>query len=302
MGFFRKQPRLLQEKVPVSSALGISDIKSTLLDEESARWTKSRDQFKNEPHIIVFANEKGGVGKSTTAFHTCVALCNAGEEVVAIDLDVGQKSLTTALNKRSEMARHLDLELKSPVLARLHKSNAESLDEILRTQTRECSYVLIDVAGHDYPVARHAISIANTLVTPINDSFMDIEVLGHFDPTNLELLTLADFSRLVEHSRVIPKRAGKGSLDWVVFQNRLRSLRTNNESKFLDAIKQIADVADFRIATGLQERVIYRELIPFGLTLMDITSIPDMDRPTSAALFEMQKMIDAMKLPTSVVV
>ena len=252
------------------------------------------------PHIIVFANEKGGVGKSTTAFHTCVALCNSGASVVAVDLDLGQKSLTRALQKRSEMAGHLQVEFESPKLGYLDQPNAGSLDELIRVQARDHDVVLIDVAGHDSSIARHAIMLANTLVTPINDSFMDIEVLGHFDPTNLEFRTLANFSRLVENSRTGPARVRKGALDWIVVQNRLRSLRTNNESKFSEAIRKLSEVAEFRLAPGLQERVIYRELVPFGLTLMDLDTIPQMDRPRSAAIAEMQAMLDSLNLPVTV--
>ena len=46
-------------------------------------------------HVVVLGNEKGGSGKSTTAFHIAVALLKAGQRVATIDLDCRQKASPT---------------------------------------------------------------------------------------------------------------------------------------------------------------------------------------------------------------
>jgi chromosome partitioning protein len=50
--------------------------------------------------VITVANEKGGVGKSTLAFHLAVALADIGHKVLAVDLDRRQQSLSRALIAR----------------------------------------------------------------------------------------------------------------------------------------------------------------------------------------------------------
>jgi chromosome partitioning protein len=51
----------------------------------------------SQPHYIVFANEKGGTGKSTTAVHTAIALASAGHRDGALDLDGRQRTMTRYL-------------------------------------------------------------------------------------------------------------------------------------------------------------------------------------------------------------
>ena len=48
-------------------------------------------------------------------------------------------------------------------------------------------FVVIDTPGHDSPLMRLAHSMADILVTPLNDSFVDLDVLGSLDPDTLEV-------------------------------------------------------------------------------------------------------------------
>ncbi len=251
-------------------------------------------------HIIVFANEKGGVGKSTSAFHTCVALCNAGETVAAIDLDLRQRTLGRALDSREDTARHYKVDLPGPRHLILKQANEAALETEIRMAQIDCGFVIIDVGGHDSPIARRAIFMADTIVTPVNDSFIDLDMLGHIDVNTGELKTLGPFARLVEHLKEPGLGARPKMLDWVVMQNRSRSLGTKNERKFLEALKIIAPVAGFRLIPGLRERVVYRELFPLGLTIFDLKSIPALGRAQPAALQELAVMLEALKLPSQV--
>lgn len=262
-----------------------------------------RPRFSNplptkKSHIIVFANEKGGVGKSTTAFHICVALCNAKEKVAALDVDLRQLTLDRALNARAETARRMAIDLPSPRQILLAQSTEAELETKIRMAQIDCSFIIIDVGGHDSPIARRAIYMADTIVTPVNDSFIDLDMLGHIDPHTGELKTLGAFARLVEHLKEPGLARREKPLDWVVMQNRSRSLGTKNERKFLDALHTIAPKAGFRLVPGLRERVIYRELFPIGLTLFDLELIPDIGRPAQHnARREIAEMLDALKLP-----
>ncbi len=300
MGFFRRKVEPPLEEFDVPQPVNLSAVDNMAAVEKLVFEEKPKPRHDYGLHVIVFANEKGGVGKSTIAFHTCVALCNAGESVAVADLDHRRQSLVRTLRKREEMSRHLEIEFSVPEMPQLHDQNAASLDEILRKHRRSHDFIVIDVAGYDSPVARHAIKLANTLVTPINDSFIDIEVLGHIDPKSLNFNVLAPFSRLVQNEmqrRIVSLR---GPMEWMVVQNRLRSIKTLNEQKFVNALEEISKDAGFRLVPGLHERVIYRELIPFGLTLLDLPSIPQMARAHPVAEDELQTLLSSLKLPVEV--
>jgi chromosome partitioning protein len=248
-------------------------------------------------HIIVFANEKGGVGKSTTAFHICVALCNAGQMVAALDVDLRQLTLDRALNARADSARSYDVILPGPERILLVQSTEAELETKVRMAQTSAAFIVIDVGGHDSPIARQAISMADTIVTPVNDSFIDLDMLGRIDPRTGELKTLGAFARLVAHLKEPGLARRERPLDWVVMQNRARGQPTKNERKFIDALNAIAPVAGFRLIPGLRERVVYRELFPLGLTLFDLNRIPQLGRPQPAARAEIAAMLDALHLP-----
>jgi chromosome partitioning protein len=249
-------------------------------------------------HILVFANEKGGVGKSTSAFHTCIALCNAGESVAALDVDLRQLTLHRALWARQESEKAYGVRLPGPEQIMLAQQNESELEEKLRMARIRHSFIVIDVGGHDSPLARKAIFMADTIVTPVNDSFIDLDMLGRIDPRSGELQTLGNFARLVEHLKEPGMVLRPKALDWVVMQNRSRNFATKNERKVLDALEKIAPVAGFRIVPGLRERVIYRELFPIGLTLFDLEAIPDLGKPQATAREEIWAMLRALNLPS----
>ena len=249
-------------------------------------------------HIIVFANEKGGVGKSTSAFHTCIALCNAGEKVAALDVDLRQLTLHRALWARAESATEYGVKLPAPEQIMLPQQNENELEEKLRIARIHHSFIIIDVGGHDSPIARRAIFMADTIVTPVNDSFIDLDMLGRIYPRNGELKTLGNFARLVEHLKEPGLALRPKALDWVVMQNRSRSLATKNERKIRDALTKIAPVAGFRLVPGLRERVTYRELFPLGLTLFDLEAIPELGRAQPNARQEIWAMLRALNLPS----
>lgn len=268
-----------------------------LPDTAAAAW-RNAPAPPRKGHIIVFANEKGGVGKSTSAFHTCIALCNAGERVAALDVDLRQLTLHRALWARQESERAYGVRLPGPEQIMLVQQNENELAEKLRMARMHHSFIIIDVGGHDSPIARRAIFMADTIVTPVNDSFIDLDMLGRIDPRTGEFKVLGNFARLVEHLKEPGVALRARPLDWVVMQNRARSLGTRNARKIEEALSKIAPVAGFRLVPGLRERVTYRELFPLGLTLFDLDAIPQLGRAQPAARAEIWAMLSALNLPS----
>lgn len=191
-----------------------------------SRELKARPQSRG--HVTVFANEKGGVGKSTFAFHTCMALCNAGFKVAAIDLDHRQQTLNRALENREGTARRLKIELPRPKNVTLRHQTGASLNQEIARIGSDADYILIDAPGHDSPMARLAIAMADTLVTPVNGSFVDLDLLGQFDPVSMKLKRFGNFYKLVQEMREVRDYQGNPPVDWVVTQNRQRKSGTAN--------------------------------------------------------------------------
>lgn len=236
-----------------------------------------------DARVIVVANEKGGVGKSTIAFHLCVALADAGLKVAAIDLDRRQQTLSRVLQSRDGTARRLGTALPIPRQISLQMPSGAMLCQEISRIGWEANVIVIDAAGYDSPIARRAIALADTLVTPVNNSFIDLDVLGHFHPVTLDIKGPGCFSATVGELREARVRAGLPRLDWVVVPNRIRKDSSQNRAKFDDALGRLAPHVGFRVLPGLAERVAYRELFLLGLTHLDLRRLPEMVRGNAGA-------------------
>jgi len=249
-----------------------------------------------EAKVIVVANEKGGVGKSTLAFHTAIALCDAGYRVAAIDMDPRQQTLARALAFREATAKRLDIELPSPKGTVInHTSGAMLCQEIARIGWK-ADYVVIDVAGSDSPLARRAIALADHLITPVNASFVDLDLIGRFHPTSHAVIGPGFFARMVNELRAERVAAGLGDTDWVVMPNRQRGGVSANQARFDKALAALAPEVGFRVATGLSDRVAYRELFLLGLTHLDLRHIPTLGATRSPARGEIRTLMAELGL------
>lgn len=248
-------------------------------------------------HILVFANEKGGVGKSTLAFQCTVALCNAGYRVAAIDLDRRQRTFDRSLENRDATARILGVELPAPRHLALHQHSGAMLCQEITRIGWGCDFVVIDVAGHDSPIGRRAIALADTLVTPINSSFIDLDLLGRLDAHNGAMRETGCFARLVNGLREARAEMEMRPIDWVVVPNRLRRGASRDHQRFEHAVAALADQCGFRIAPGMAERVAYRELFLMGLTHFDLAKLPGVGRGNGQAQRDVQTLVEALDLP-----
>lgn len=256
------------------------------------------DRPRPNARVIVIANEKGGVGKSTIAFHLAVALSDAGLSVAAIDLDRRQQSLCSALSRRDATARRLRIDLPLPRHQVLQVQSGSMLCQEINRVGWESDVVIIDVAGHDsaiarraVAIARRAVAIADTLVSPVNSSFVDLDLLGRFHPISLEFVAQGCFAVAVNEIRAARSRRGMPGLDWVVVQNRIRRGASQNQDRIDAALLRLAPEIGFRLAQGLAERVAYRELFLLGLTHLDLRRIPEIARTRVDANREIMKLL-----------
>ncbi len=246
--------------------------------------------------VIVLANEKGGVGKSTIALHLCVALADAGHTVAAIDLDRRQQTLSRALVNREATARRLGIPLSLPRQQALHIPSGAILCHEISRVGWDADIIIIDVAGYDSPIARRAIAIADTLVTPVNGSFVDLDLLGRFHPLTHEVSEPGCFAVAVNELRAAREGKGLSDIDWLVVQNRLRRGPSQNRDRIEQSLQKLARSARFRVGQGLAERVAYRELFHLGLTHLDVRRIPELARTRLEANREIHTLVADLEI------
>ena len=225
--------------------------------------------------IIAFGNEKGGSGKSTAAMHTIVGLLRAGQTVGSIDVDPRQATLTRYLENRAILMETRGIELPLPSHRLVARSNnpdedAERFMQALDSLSRSCDAVVVDTPGSDAPLARLAHSYADTLVTPMNDSFVDLDLLAKIDPESLEIICPSHYAEMVWEQRKVRLRRDGKSIDWVVVRNRLSAMETRNKRNMEKVLARLAKRIGFRTAPGFGDRVIFREMFLTGLTLLDL--------------------------------
>src|SRR6266851_330892 len=263
-------------------------------------------------HVVVLGNEKGGSGKSTTAMHVVVALMNAGQRVATIDLDSRQKSLTRYLEHRRAWASRAGIELRVPThfcvgrgaTLRLDENEAiefEGFAQAVGAVEHINDFVVVDTPGTDGYLTRLAHSMADTLITPLNDSFVDLDVIGTIDATTYAITGESHYAAMVREARRQRRMIDGTRMDWVVVRNRLSMLGSRNKRLVGEGLGELATRLGFRCADGLAERVIYREFFPRGLTALDnldeatLGTRPSLSHVTARA--EMMSLLAALKLP-----
>ncbi|MDM7457973.1 MAG: division plane positioning ATPase MipZ, partial [Paracoccus sp. (in: a-proteobacteria)] len=222
-------------------------------------------------HIIVVGNEKGGSGKSTTSMHVATALARMGYRVGALDLDVRQRSFGRYLENRMAFARREGLTLPLPIIGSVG-SGPDPLTAALEQLEQDCDFILLDCPGSHTTLSQMAHTLADTLVTPLNDSFIDFDLLARMSPEG-EVLGPSIYSEMVWNARQLRGQAGARPIDWLVLRNRLGTQQMRNKRRVGDALTALSRRIGFRVAPGFSERVIFRELFPRGLTLLDLKDV-----------------------------
>ena len=250
-----------------------------------------------QPHFIIFANEKGGTGKSTTAVHTAIALAASGHRVGALDLDNRQRTMTRYLENRDATMRRLEKDLPKAAYEVLEDHSEAGLDAAIERLSADADTIVIDTPGRDDAVARAAILKADTLVTPMNDSFVDLDLIGQVHPENFKVTKPSFYAELIWNSRTQRAKSTGQSVDWVVLRNRLQHIDSHNLRRVGAALDELARRVGFRVIPGLGERVIYRELFPKGLTLLDLQQLGEVGMGHITARQELREMIAGLGIP-----
>lgn len=261
-------------------------------------------------HIIVVGNEKGGAGKSTVSMHVATALARAGKSVSALDLDLRQKSFRRYVENRLDFMEREGIYLPTPEIHDLPNVDASQLrpgenpyDHRLSLAISELEpkndFILIDCPGSHTRLSQVAHSLADTLITPLNDSFVDFDLLARIDTPAEKILGPSVYSEMVWNARQLRAQAGLAPIDWVVLRNRVGAQRMVNKEKMERALKLLANRIGFRVAPGFSERVIFRELFPRGLTLLDLKDIgvKQLNISNIAARQELRDLMKALRLP-----
>jgi chromosome partitioning protein len=259
---------------------------------------------QSPPHIVVIGNQKGGSGKSTFAMHIIVALLKAGKRVASFDLDLNQLTLTRYLENRREWGRKHEQKLELPdhypvteeghgtilkrFVSRLKEirqtpkddftdSTAQSHSADLRRfisqlqkigRASECDFVVIDTPGGVQHLSLIAHGMADTLITPINDSFVDLDVLVAMGQSDLEPPP-STYAKTVCRALDARRKVTGYATDWIVVRNRLEAAESSNQRRISRVLEVMQTTLDFRIARGLLERPVYREFFAAGLTVFD---------------------------------
>lgn len=262
-------------------------------------------------HTIVLGNEKGGSGKTTTAMHVIALLLHEGAAVGSMDLDGRQRSLTRYVENRKAWADGAKVNLVMPDHVVMPKSE---LDTVAGAQAAEREafesaytrlavandFVVIDCPGSDSFLSRLGHAVADTLITPMNDSFVDFDLLGRVDPQSWKIKGPSVYAEMVWESRKRRLVADGGEIDWIVMRNRLSTLAAKNKRRVEGVLEDLATRIGFRLAPGFGERVIFREMFPSGLTLLDLRSEgveATLSMSHVAARAEVRALLDELRLP-----
>jgi chromosome partitioning protein len=304
--------RLIRKKINVNAILRgyvIRDNKHINFDKKDKEGTHKMLSEK-KAHIIVIGNEKGGSGKTTTAMHVTSSLLHQGFEVGIIDLDLRQRSFTRYMENRLSWMDRRNIKLLMPRYARVRKSENSDLslardEDIAMTNAAidrlsSADFIVIDCPGADSPLSRAAHIRANTIITPMNDSFIDFDLLAHVDPDSMEIVAPSLYAEMIWESRKIKARQNGGNIDWIIMRNRLSQVNNKNKEKIISLLSELSQRYSFRVAAGFTERVIYRELFLAGLTLLDLSEPGagiEMGMSHLAARQEVRNLLTTLQLP-----
>ena len=261
-------------------------------------------------HVIVLGNEKGGSGKSTVAMHLAIWLTLGDVRVGAIDLDVRQRSFVRYLENRKATADRLGMELVTPEFRTVaqsqnrdrevsHQEDCAAFERVLEELDKDCEFVVIDCPGAQTSLSTAAHGAADILISPINDSFVDFDLLAQVHAGTGKVLGPSIYSESVWDARKSRAKRGRPAMDWIVMRNRIATLGARNQQRIQNSMENLSQRIGFRVVPGFSERVIFRELFLHGLTLLDVQASQSLTRFSLshvAARQELRDLVQAMRI------
>ncbi len=257
-------------------------------------------------HILVIGNEKGGSGKTTTSMHLIVALLRLGFKVGSMDIDARQRSLSRYIENRKNTMASENTSLPLPAHVVINRSpylttaeaEADERERFTRALARllaNCDFVVIDSPGSDTYLSRLAHSYADTVITPVNDSFVDLDVLASVDGISMKMLKPSIYSEMLWEQKMQRAKRDKGTIDWVVMRNRLSNIDARNKRMITKVMDELTRRLGCRLAPGFSERVIFRELFLLGLTVLDVVETNKAGTLSMSHLAARQEVRDLLK-------
>tara|TARA_B100001250_G_scaffold404451_1_gene420460 strand:- start:151 stop:942 length:792 start_codon:yes stop_codon:yes gene_type:complete len=259
--------------------------------------------------IVVFGNEKGGSGKSTTAIHILIALCYKKKRVGALDLDIRQKSLFRFLDNREKYCSTSNIQIPIPEKYYIAPSEKDSklesnfedeknFADALNYLEAKCDFIIIDCPGGLSNYVKMAHTVADTLITPMNDSLIDFDLLAKTEGKSGKVIGPSVYSEMVWSSKQLRASAKHPPIDWIVVRNRVSQVYSKNKYQVGKALTNLSKRIGFRLSTGFSERVIFKELFLSGLTLLDLEHLENWNPNIShiSARQEIRVLLDSLNL------
>ncbi len=251
----------------------------------------------SQVHRITFANEKGGTGKSTTAVHIAIGLAARGARVACLDLDTRQRTMFRYFENRQLTMKQRKIILPMPKFEVFEFNTLSRLETQISRLSQEADFLIFDTPGRDDKFARFVATHTHTLVTPMNDSFVDLDLIGQVSADTYKVRKLSFYGELIWEARKVRAATTGKQIDWIVIRNRLHHMEAHNQQRVGKAMVELSKRAGFRIVPGLHERAIYRELFPAGLTLVDRSALGKMAPSHVIARQELRELLAGLSLP-----
>lgn len=267
---------------------------------------------QRKPYVIVMGNEKGGTGKSTVTMHLISSLLWQGYKVGSVDVDARQGTLTRYIENRQQKFKDSSIDLPMPKHHALFRSTHENVIEAQKEEEanlfqiledlNDCQYIIIDTPGSDTYLSRLSHSFADTLVTPLNDSFIDLDMLVRIQPDSLDIIRPSTYSEMVWDQKKQRAMRDGGKIDWIVLRNRLPNIHSRNKEDMGRVLKALSKRIGFRLLPGFGERVIFRELFLSGLTLLDMRQMgASVTLSHVSAKQELSALVEGLNLPSQII-
>lgn len=268
-----------------------------------------REKMSNNSYVIVVGNEKGGSGKSTLSIHLAIAYLYAGYKVATIDLDGRQGTLTHYIENRIRYANDNHLKLPMPehlVVTPSQFSNKrssaedeEQLDAEIQDLKKEYDIIIIDTPGTFSHLSNAGHKNADILITPVNDSLVDIDVIANIDPYTKKIISESQYTNNIRDIQKKRKELGKQDLRWIVLRNRISHIDAKNKREIDAILKLLQTEIGFTYISGIGERVVYREMFLKGLTILDLMEIGKDEISLShiAAKNELLTVLNTINIP-----
>jgi len=220
--------------------------------------------------IIAIANQKGGVGKTTTAVNLSAALAESGKKVLLIDMDPqGNATSGLGVEKTRENNVYDLLVNNAPVRNCIRKDAVKGVDLMPSTvDLAGAGIEMLDIARHEFLLKKKVASVQDEYDFVIIDCPPSLNLLtvnalttatSVLVPIQCEFYAMEGLSQLLHTVRLVQRKLNPGlKMEGVVFT--MYDIRTNLSQQVVDSVKQY-----------LQDKV-YETIIPRNVRLAEAPS------------------------------